>query len=65
MPSLQLTPRQLQEACHAWAIGCPFFGAWAVRELKPLTARTYGELIARVRRELHDTTDYSKENDRG
>lgn len=60
--TLRLTPNQLREACRAWEIGAPYFGAWAVRELKPLTVQRYSELIALVRRELNDTTDYSQED---
>lgn len=62
MADLSLTPGQLDAACVAWQIGAPYFGAWAVRELKPLTTKRYAELIALVRRELKDYVDYSKEN---
>ncbi len=62
---LHLRPAQLEQACAAWTIGAPYFGAWAVRELKPLTTKRYAELIALVRRELRDDIDYSKENDDG
>lgn len=62
--TLRLTPGQLREACKFWTWGCPFFGAWAVKQFDHLTVRQYGELVALVRRELNDTTDYSKEETR-
>lgn len=65
MADFALTPAQLSAACVAWQFGCPVFGLWAARNIKHMTVRQYGDLIALVRRELHDTTDYSKESEHG
>lgn len=61
-PALKLKPAQLNAACEAWNLGCPYFGAWAVKTLAPLTTRMYAELVEVVRAKLGDTTDYSQED---
>lgn len=49
-------------ACRAWQDGGSILlGLWAARHLTPWCARTYGELLARVRQELGDDRDYGQE----
>lgn len=60
--SVKLTPRQLHEACAAWASGgCLGLGLWLSRFKKPHSVSDYAELVGLVRAELQDETDYGKE----
>lgn len=61
---LHLTRRQLEAACEAWQRGA--LGFWAPRaKLKDWGVKVYGELVALVRAELGDDTDYSQEDGHG
>lgn len=55
---LNLTPRQLEQAAHAWDLGSAALGAWAARN--KLSYR-YSEVVRAVREYLHDDRDYSQE----
>lgn len=57
---IKLTPRQLREACAAWTSGGTLgLGLWLSKHTPHFTVHDYGELVAMVRVELHDDTDYS------
>lgn len=59
--SLKLNSRQLHAACDAWLSGGSLgLGLWLSRHKPHFVARDYAELIARVRAELNDDTDYSQ-----
>lgn len=54
----------LRIASEAWRHGGSLLlGPWAATHLTPWCARTYGEPVARVREERHDTTDYQLANE--
>jgi len=56
---LPLTPRQLDEAAHAWEIGgSAVLGLWCARNR---LIHDYGRVVRLVREYLHDDTDYSQE----
>jgi hypothetical protein len=61
LAKLALTPDLFRAACTQWRLGCPFFGHWAARHVKPWNARAYGDLIALVRRALGDDGLIDKE----
>jgi hypothetical protein len=60
---LHLTPGQLRTAAQAWESGgCIGLGHWAARaDLSQYGPLVYGELVALVRVELDDHTNYSQE----
>lgn len=59
--SIKLTPRQLHAACDTWLSGGSLgLGLWLSRHKPHFVARDYAELIARVRAELKDDTNYSQ-----
>lgn len=55
---LTLTPRQLDQAAHAWHLGSAALGAWAARNG---FIQRYGELVKAVREYTGDDIDYSQE----
>lgn len=61
---LSISKRQLRTACDAWASGgCLGLGLWLSRHKEYHTVADYGELVALVRVEIGDTTDYSKQDE--
>ena len=55
--------QQLRAACHAWASGGTLgLGLWLSKHKPHFTTHDYGELVAMVRAELSDTTDYAQES---
>lgn len=59
---LTIGKRQLAEACKAWQVGgCLGLGLWLSRHKEYHTVADYGDLVAMVRAELNDDTDYSQE----
>lgn len=59
MKPLTLTPRQLEQAAHAWECGgCLMLGGWAARNK---LSYQYSQLVQLVREHTGDTTDYSQE----
>ena len=51
---------EMREAAMAWQEGGTLMlGAWAARNIKPLTVQKYGYLVEAVREYLGDDTDYS------
>ncbi len=52
--------RQLREACAAWTSGGTLgLGLWLSKHKAHFTVNDYGDLVAMVRVELRDDTDYS------
>lgn len=61
---LAVSKRQLRAACAAWESGgCLGLGLWLSRHKEYHTVADYGDLVAMVRAELGDETDYSKAGD--
>jgi len=57
-----MTPRQVDAACDAWQSGGTLgLGLWLSKHKPRFSVHDYGELVAMVRAELNDNTDYSKE----
>lgn len=62
MSALTISRRQLLEACHAWQSGGTLgLGLWMSRFKPHFSVGDYSEIVALVRAELNDTTDYSQE----
>lgn len=60
MGKLTIGKRQLRDACQAWQSGGTLgLGLWISKFKAHFTVADYGELIALVRAELGDDTDYS------
>lgn len=58
--SLTIGRAQLRAACAAWQSGGTLsLGRWIARYTPHFTVADYGELVALVRAELNDDTDYS------
>ena len=55
---LTLTPRQLEEAAHAWESGSAVLGLWCARNK---LIHDYGRVVRLVREYTHDNRDYSQE----
>jgi len=54
--------RELREACHAWQSGGTLgLGLWLSKHKPRFTVHDYGDLVAMVRVELRDDTDYAQE----
>lgn len=51
----------LSDACRAWVTGgCQLLGLWGAKHLAGWGVRAYADLVAEVRAELGDNTDYSE-----
>lgn len=61
LAQLGLTPDLFRAACAQWQAGCPVFGLWAAKHVRPWDVRAYRDLIGLVRLTLDDRTDYSRE----
>lgn len=60
--SLTIGRRQLREACAAWQSGGTLgLGLWLSKHKPRFGVNDYAELVAMVRAETGDDTDYSKE----
>ena len=56
---LNVSKRQLRAACAAWSSGGTLaLGLWLSKHKPRFSTHDYGELVAMVRAELHDDTDY-------
>jgi hypothetical protein len=60
--AIDLSKRQLREACAAWQSGGTLgLGLWLSKHTPRFTVAQYGDLVAMVRVELNDSRDYSQE----